>query len=221
MVAGIAHLSLSTGYILAGLFSCASPAAPSVTVTLQNNPPLINNEQSSAYLNRLRGSSISPTYGGEFPIVDGITSGAFQIEHNIDFTSAIRPLLHTACVSAEAIHITVTYAAVVYVDSRYPPGSCRYELTLAHEMRHVKTDVDTVNDFLPYIKQLAETTAAQWKNSGDVGESEVATAQKSMARKLSAILEQGTDSLQRARNLRQPLVDSHEEYRRVSNACPD
>lgn len=221
MAGAVAHLSLPAGYILAGLLSCGPQTTPDITVTLQNNTPQINNEQSSEQMVKMKGDSVSPSYGGEFPIVDGITNGVVQIGHDISFSSTVHPFLGSACVAADTVHITVTYSPTIYVDSRYAQGSCRYDLTKEHEMRHVQVDVDTINEFIPYIKQLTEAATEQWKNNGSVREPDIETTQKGMSQEIDAVLKQATENLQNARSMRQPLVDSHEEYKRVSEACRD
>lgn len=220
MVIGLAKMSLSTGHVLASLFSCDPQQAPSITVNFQNNPVQFNNEKDSAYLANLKSRSVSPEYGGEFPIVDGMMDSSFQIEHSVNFSSTIRPFMRTACAGVSDINITLIYAATIYVDKRYPPGTCRYELTKDHENKHVNTDVSTINEYIPYIQKLVQAKISQWPYNGQVAEDQLEKAEKIMSKEIDDVLNGATDSLQRARNLRQPLVDSHEEYVRVSKACP-
>lgn len=221
MLAGLGKLSLSTGYILAGIFSCDPQAPPAVSINFQNNPPQFNNEHSSEFMAQMKSGSLSPEHGGEFPIVDGITAGSFQAEHSMDFSSLIRPFMRKACVGVKAINITLAYSAIVYVDKRYPPGSCRYELTKDHEMKHVNTDVVIINEFIPYIQQMVQATAAQWQNMAPIAEDQLETAENNMSKQISGVLDSASDSMQRMRGARQPQIDSHEEYTRVSEACPD
>lgn len=220
MIPAIAKMSLSTGYVLAGLFSCDPQPAPNITINFQNNPAQFNNEKDSAYLAQLKQKAVSPEYGGEFPLVDGMTDGSFQIEHSINFSSMVRPMMHTACAGVSDISVTLIYNATVYVDNRYPPGSCRYELTKDHESKHVNTDITIINEYIPYIQKLLQTKVSQWQYNKQVPESELENAEKAMSKDIDDALNAASESMQRMRNLRQSQVDSHEEYVRVSKACP-
>ena len=215
------HLPLSTGYVLVSLFSCDPKAEPAITLQFENHRPHISNTRSSAYLLRLQKDSVSPNYGGEFPMLDGLTRGAFQFSYNQNFTSKEQPQLHKACVRTSAVHIVITYKPTIYISSKAVPGSCRYTATLKHEMRHVNTDINTINEFIPRIKALAADAITPARNPRPIEESKVDAAEDDMSEKLSQALQEATDALQKTRASRQRLVDSRKEYERLSKACPN
>ena len=221
MLPAFAHISLSTGYILAGLFSCEPSTAPAITVQFQNNPPQISNTRSSTYLLNLKKDSSSPNYGREFPNLDGLTSGVFQFKFDLDFTNTEQMMLHTACVQTKAVSVVITYTPTVYISSSAAPGSCRYAATMEHEMRHVSTDIDTINEFIPRIKTLAKAALASTAHPKPINENEEESAQNDVSEQLSQVLEEETNAIQKARKSRQALVDTRAEYERLSRACPN
>ena len=219
MIPGISSLSLSTGYVLAGLLSCDPQAAPTVTVQFQNTPLKIDNTKSSADLAQKKTHSLSPQYGLEFPIVGGVTSSNFQIGYKAKLAISSFPSSNNACLWVKAVNITVIYAPIVYISSDYKPGSCQYDITEEHEKHHVNIDIITINEFLPYIRKTVENVVSTWHGIGPVNKTKMKSHKTALLKPLAEALKKVTDSLQRTRNLRQQQVDSRSEYRYASNAC--
>ncbi|MFH1157575.1 MAG: hypothetical protein V1721_01630 [Pseudomonadota bacterium] len=219
MIPGLSPLSLSTGYILAGLLSCDPQTAPTVTLQFQNAPLQINNTRSSSDLARMKTHTLSPQYGAEFPVVGGATSSDLQIKYNAEFMTSSALSSDSVCLWAKAINITVIYAPVIYISSDYKPGSCQYSLTEEHERLHVNIDIITLNEFLPYIRREAENAVSAWRGTGPVGKNQTESNQEALLKPVADALGKVTSHLQRTRSLRQQQVDSRSEYRYVSSAC--
>ena len=219
MIPGISSLSLSTGYVLAGLLSCDLQTAPDINVQFKNTPLKIDNTKSSADLSQKKTHSLSPQYGSEFPIVSGVTSGNFQIGYNAKLAISSFPSSNDACLWVKAVNITVIYVPTVYISSDYEPGSCQYDITEEHEKHHVNIDIITINEFLPYIRKTAENVVSTWHGIGPVNKNKLKSHKTALLKPLADALKKVTDSLQKTRNLRQQQVDSRREYRYASTAC--
>src|ERR1035437_8945149 len=98
MLPAFARLALSAGYVLVNLLPSPPETAPAVTVQFHNHPPQINHTRSSAYLLHLKKKAVSPDYSGEFPILDGLTNGTFQLKYGLDFINTEQQLFSKACV---------------------------------------------------------------------------------------------------------------------------
>ncbi len=220
MFSGAGILSLPAAYLLAELLVCAPSAAPEVVVKFKNTPPQLDQKKSSQDLARMQAHSTSPIYGTEFPIIGGLTASEFQISYGMQFANISYPSLGQVCIHPKTIEVTLTYTPVIYVASDYPPGSCQYGLTEEHETRHVSVDVITATGFLPQIKQAASFAVSQWRGTGPVHESQMEAVQNGLLKQLSAPMKKQLDQFQQTRRLRQQAVDSREEYRRLSEACP-
>ena len=219
MIPGISSLSLSTGYVLAGLLSCDPQTSPTVTLQFQNTPLKIDNTRSSADLAQKKTHSLSPKYGAEFPIVSGVTSGNFQIGYKAKLAISSSSSSNNVCLWVKAVNITVTYAPIVYISSDYKPESCQYAITEEHEKHHVNIDIITINEFLPYIRKTAENVVSTWHGTGPVDKNKLESHKTALLKPLAEALKKVTDSLQKTRNLRQQQVDSRSEYRYASTAC--
>ena len=213
-------LTLSAARMFAGIFSCAQPHAPPVTLIFHDNPPQIRTGQPPTRMMSLRKKSISPDYGGAFPEVDGLTSGTFKIKYSLNFTDEEQVMRDSACVWTKNARISVTYTPVIYISKKAPPGSCRYKETIAHEMRHVGADLSSINEFLPEIRSSAEAALAPQHDPRPVRKKEVDAFQKKISNRLSRTIEKITAALQRTRKIRQMKIDTRQEYERLSHACP-
>ncbi len=221
MLPSFAHLPLSTAYVLASFFSCDPATPPSVTVQFQNTPLKISNTRPSAYLMDLKKDSSSPNYGGEFPKLDGLTSGTFQFKYDLDFTDTEQLMLHKACVRTKSAHIVITYMPTIYISSNAQPSTCRYNVTFEHEMRHVNTDINTINEFISYIQTHAAVAISPEHSLQPILETQIESAHDRVSNKLSQALTDATDVLQQTRTYRQRQIDTRQEYERLSKACPN
>lgn len=66
------------------------------------------------------------------------------------------------CVGLKDAELTIGYDRIdVYVDRRYRPGTCQYDVILEHENQHVRNFQDTLARYLPDIRaRLADEAAA-------------------------------------------------------------
>jgi hypothetical protein len=65
------------------------------------------------------------------------------------------------CVALKDAELTIGYDRIdVYVDRRYRPGTCQYDVILEHENQHVRNFQDTLAGYLPDIRaRLADEAA--------------------------------------------------------------
>ena len=212
------HLPLSTGYVLVGLFSCPAKPAPNITLQFQNDPPRISHTRSSASLMKLKKNSASPSYE-EFPILEGVTSSQIQVKYDVNFTDREDMQARQACISISSVHITITYKPVIYINSNIRKGSCRYKETLKHEMKHVRTDIDTINEFTPDIRDAAADALRYTQTTEPIDTDHADDIHDDISEKLSEAIDEENADLQKTRKKRQRQIDSRAEYERLSKAC--
>lgn len=228
MLPGAVFPSLQAGYILAGLLTCTPSAPPEVVIEFKNAPPRLETGESTRDLARTKENSTSPNYGAEFPIVGGLTESNYNVSYKTQFLNMSSSVysgadsaagMRQVCVHPKTVTVTVTYMPVIYVASDYPHGSCRYNLTEEHEMRHVSVDTITINGFLPKIRQAVVDAVSGWHGVGPVDETQMEAVQNSLSDQLKAPVKKIFDQLQQTRRARQQAVDSRDEYRRLSTSC--
>lgn len=119
------------------------------------------------------------------------------------------------CVSPQ---ITLTFGftpVTIYVAREFPQGTCAYKEILDHEMRHLKTYQEHMAGI---EKSLAETLTARFATDkpwrGPAGQA-AAQLQKELDERWLPYVQREIAKVETA----QALIDTVEEYDRVSNAC--
>lgn len=64
----------------------------------------------------------------------------------------------TVCVQIQRMDLVIGYDTLeVYIDKKYDPGSCEYEVVKEHENYHVRVSQDAMMFFKPDIEQALDT----------------------------------------------------------------
>ena len=203
--------------LLTILFSCQAWAdecdqlpKPSVTVKRFEEPFTLNTKYGYKEITHLGSALAHP--GNQ---VLGLTRGKAIARFATNIRFYVDQSGRWECASPQ---LTVTYGfspMTVFVAKEFPEGSCAYKEIYTHELRHVKT-------YLAHLasieKDLAETlnnrfaTGDPWR--GPVGQAQTMLQQELNDRWLPYIqreINRGEEA--------QALIDTPEEYARVTNSC--
>jgi hypothetical protein len=93
-------------------------------------------------------------------------------------------------------------------------------MTQQHELMHVGVDVITLKELVPRIKKAVEDGLSRDYGIGPFNKETLPQSEDALSKKLADIMAVQVAELQRTRTLRQQQVDSKDEYRRLSEACP-
>lgn len=86
----------------------------------------------------------------------GITGSA---EPRITQTGA-----HSVCVQVQDLKLTLGYDVLdVYIDKKYKPGSCEYEVVKEHENYHVRVSQEAMKFFKPDVEKELKKAVAKLK----------------------------------------------------------
>jgi hypothetical protein len=211
---------MALAHLLASFLACDASVDPAVTLKFNNLQPTLDLSQSSEALHVYKDrEGSSPNYK-EFDRVRGLTNGIYQFQATVDFTNTEWPLFGKSCVYPTVLEITATYKPTISLSNDIVPGSCMYNMTLEHEMKHIQVDINTLNEFIPSIKKIGTATLAMNLSKESIDTDKVADRQKEISDKVAKALNDAGAKLQEARILRQQSVDTREEYTRLSNICP-
>ena len=220
MLVGLHKAALSAVYVLAAASGmCAAPAPPVVSMQLVETPPIQRNDLDSRALGSFHISTTFSHSRNEIFTVGGLTVSDFSPEYLIDFNAAPDTLSGWRCLSVKSVNISVKYAPTIYVASDFRPGTCRFDSTLQHEARHVNTDIITFNELLPVLRQAVQDAANQLGAVGPVKPDNMIAERDKMVDKLKAALVAKTDEIERIRFSRQQMIDTRQEYLRLSKLC--
>ena len=144
-------------------------------------------------------------------IVQGLAEINLKSSVSISGSGVVKPWSGRYCTRPE-VQVTLAYRPLtVYIAREQAPGSCAHELTLSHEMKHVRA-------YEVFIDELAAQLDTELKAllgsgihyfaSAAEGERELGTKINARAK---AVIDTGMASLKK----RQALIDSPEEYGRI------
>ena len=145
----------------------------------------------------------------------GLTRATSRIEFELRMHSVNDPTRQWECVSPQ---ITVTYGfdpMTIYVAKEFPKGNCAFDEIYRHELKHVQT----YQDHLAAIENdIAATLAKRFQTGkpyrGALGQTRQMLDKELTERWLPYLRRQ----IERVESS-QALIDTAEEYARVSNSC--
>lgn len=189
---------------------CADLPKPSVTIKRLDTAITLNTTYSYKSLTNLASDRGRP--GQQ---VLGLTRGNATTRFASNTPSAIDPSGRWECASPQIV-LTYSFSPLtVYVAREFPPGSCAHKEIYDHEMRHVQTYQTHLTDI---EKSLTETlnarfaTGAPWR--GPAGQA-TARLQSELNERWLPYVQREIGKVDAA----QALIDTAEEYTRVTNAC--
>lgn len=211
------HLTLFLAAFLAAFLSCASRAdecdqlpPPSVTVKRLDERFNVTTQYGYKELNHL-GSALAQR-GQQ---VLGLTRGHAVAQFTTRTPLYVDRSGRNECASPQLTLILGFSPLSVYVAKEFPPGSCAYREIYEHELRHVKTYQAHLASIEPDLLATLNrrfATGSPWR--GPAGQTRARLQQELDERWLPYIqreIARGDDA--------QALIDTAEEYARVSNAC--
>lgn len=189
---------------------CADLPKPSVTIKRLEAPIALNTTYGYKSLTNLGSARARP--GQQ---VLGLTRGNATARFASNTPAVIDASGRWECASPQ---IVLTYGfspLTVYIAREFPPGSCAHKEIHEHEMRHVQTYQTHLADI---EKNLTETlnarfaTGAGWR--GPAGQA-AARLQSELNERWLPYVQREIQKVDAA----QALIDTAEEYARVTNAC--
>ena len=211
--AGFMMVSLAQG--------CPPQQMPLVQLEIVNHPVKYDNTQSSAALGEIPIDTSFSKHSREVFITGGITRGQIQTASDTSFAKLWEEGSNIACLWPKAIRVTIEYKPLVYIASEHKPGSCRYDVIMEHEIRHVNTDIMTLNDFLPQIQANVQYAIDSLGVKGPFDDRQSDAVRTDMQAVISSRLRDTLDEMDAVRRTRQQMIDTRQEYMRLSKLCPD
>jgi len=142
--------------LLAGLSSCPAPPPAVIEVRFRTEPAVYNRDVTAADISRMtRHNGKMPDGSQAIPL--GVTQGGMA--HGYETVFREKKKGGDVCLSLEKVVLDIHYAPKVYIAKEYH-RICKYELTKAHEDRHVAADIEIQTKHLPALKK-ALTAAAR------------------------------------------------------------
>ncbi|MEZ0225167.1 MAG: hypothetical protein ACAH83_11480 [Alphaproteobacteria bacterium] len=217
----LSQLTLPAAYILAATGVCAAPPPPLVEMEFINTPPIERHDLSSRELGAIQGTTTFSHGPKEVFITEGRMISEFAPEYFVSFAAPVDPATGWYCLSVQEIKIKVNYTPTIYLASELQEGTCRYEVTLQHEARHVNIDIITYNEFLPVLRQVVQDTANGIGVIGPLKPENLIRERDRIVDKLRPPLEAKVMEIGKIFNNRQQTIDTRQAYLREGALCPN
>jgi hypothetical protein len=214
----VLSLPLAAAYTLARLTVCGPVAPPAFELHYLPHDPMFHTGDSAREL-RARAPATAGINPSEFPVTSGLTSGSIRASSSILFETE-EPAANQYCLWAKKVVISLSYRADVYIAREYREGSCRFAQTRAHEMRHVDTDLQTIQEYLPDLQRGIGDQLRGLQALGPVTDDARVAGQNGLLKQVESRLNAVLSGLEATRHRRQQAIDTPAEYRRLSAACP-
>jgi len=171
-----------------------------VTTQLNMRPPPIERDRGRATLASMTGR---PPEGGMH--VSGVYRASMRLRVGLHLHAG-----HQAAIRRLA-DAQADVQRAIFVASELAPGSCRYDVVLAHEREHARIDDALLGDLdnwiaAPLRQVLAEPGALRGGS-------------QQLAARIQARFEQARVAFHNARQAAQLSIDTPQEYARASRAC--
>lgn len=189
---------------------CDVLAPPSVTVKRLEESFVLNTNYNYKSITALGSTEHRPAKR-----VLGLTRGNATVKFNVQTSSITERLGRWEC-SSPQITVSFGYSPMtVYVASEFPAGSCAYNEIYKHELRHVNAYQTHLSSIERDITETLNSRFATGTFSrGPVGQART-TLEKELHERWMPYIKREIGRVESA----QALIDTPEEYTRVSESC--
>ena len=190
--------------------ACEQLPKPSVTIKHLEEEISFNTRYGYRQLTSMSGQKLRP---GSRVLGLTRTNGVAQFSLNMP---AIQDASERYECASPQITLTIGFKQMtVYIGKEFPVGSCAYEEILEHEMRHVKTYQAHIVKIEQAVREDISrrfVTDSVWRGLAGVG---FARVQKELEERWLPYVNREMQKVEMA----QALIDTPEEYARLSEAC--
>jgi hypothetical protein len=191
-----------------------------IRVTQKIDQPRLDFSKSSAELKAMKFSQPVSDLG--FAEMTGLTEHSIAVDSEIRIASSGSAGSESGgtplCVWPTVVTVTLSTAPTIYIAS--DDGDCRHAVALAHEMRHAAVDRDIIAGYIPIFRQRLASMVDVMTAAAPEATLDIDARRSRIEEKINAMIAVTSEVMNANQVARQREVDSPEEYRRRSNACP-
>ncbi|HYD19153.1 MAG TPA: hypothetical protein VEF76_11800 [Patescibacteria group bacterium] len=125
----------------------------------------------------------------------------------------------SGCIQMTELSIDLVYTPVIYIAADHMHNQCRYTVTLAHEQRHVGTDLQVFNDYAPRMQAALTAFVNRLGPQGPFPPGQIQAAQDALLAQVEAAAEPMMEQLIETRRERQAVFDTQSNYLREGALC--
>ena len=132
----------------------------------------------------------------------------------------IEPKGKTACVQIKSMKLTIGYDTLdVYIDKKYKPGSCEYEVVKEHENYHVRVSQEAMAFFRPDIEKALREALRKLKPVEARSNDEAQAAFNNQFHQVIRELQPLIDHINQKIAEKNYIIDTPESYAQTTALC--
>jgi hypothetical protein len=192
-------------------FESRCEALPSGEIVVVGLPTEVHEDYSVPYLELARLSEPSAVNHRTV----GLTRAKFGYRSTLELAGLEDPRGERACARPQVrVEVEVT-GMTVYVAREYRGDACREPLILDHERKHVAVFERYAAEAAPALARELESRVGRRVRYG----ASIAAVQEALKRELAAHLEYFMDAARAELDRRHALIDTRDEYERITRTC--
>lgn len=192
------------------------PPAPwsDVTLDVNQDPYTVDTSVGLAQLQTMHPPAMVHQQGPG--VTMGLAASQLSTSYKLKYQLATLPDGVT-CASVVGVEAIFSFTNnTIYVAQELPNGSCIQREVLAHEKRHMATDLDVARDWHYRMQQDLYYAV---KDIGTVRARDTEAARQTLQQRLEPLMSREIELMSRDRQQRQARVDSVYEYERLGRTC--
>jgi hypothetical protein len=208
-----------------GALTCTVPEAPRVIITPRTADIKYDFSKSEAELTamaREKGTTPNAARHDVNTHVGGLRHDRPQTNTNVTvkgMTETWNDKPTRVCLWYGTVELVIDLRPVIYLArEKNVPGACREEI-LEHERRHVQVDREVMNKFARDVGAAIQREVDMAGAQGPYPAVNTEAVRSRMADRIHKLVDAHTAAMTRTMDARQALVDSPEEYKRISDIC--
>lgn len=124
------------------------------------------------------------------------------------------------CVYIKQLNVEVGYPKIdVYIDKKYRPGSCNYNVVKDHENYHVRVQQEGLKFFAPKIKEAYKIALNKIKPQSAYTEQDAKRVAENMIYRIEKDVEPLLDYVQQRLREENAVIDTEEAYIKDAKKC--
>lgn len=190
---------------------CPAPIEPVVSVNLEKPEPRLVTRQDMAALRGMAGI-------GEQQDALGLYTAELRTALNVRYKVQQRG--NSACLWVSDAEIVLEFEErTIYIARELSPGSCRYNVTLAHERGHARVDDAMIARHVPQLRRAVADAVWRAGVIGPIDADALHEAQQRMGVQIERVFRQKVDQFEAQRRAAQTARDTPEAYREAAEYC--
>ena len=155
-----------------------------------------------------------------YSTVMGLTVSDLKRQVGAD-TQIISDSYDNYCVYIQQLNVEIGYPKVdVYIDKKYRPGSCNYNVVKEHENYHVRVQQEGLKFFAPKIKEAYQIALNKIKPQSAFTQGDAKRVAEDMIQRIERDVEPMMSYVQERLREENAVIDTEQAYIKDAKKCP-